>query len=106
MGYFDDIKKKVQDKIAEAGQVNAPQSENENDILQGLRNLFRNRNESQFTEADWENFKNKERTGTKVSVTKIDAYNDTMVFFLRNEDSPDIKVPPIIYPCFNGNPAL
>jgi len=108
MGWIGDITKKVQDKIAETGLSNEPRPENGNDILQGLKNLFINKEENQFTQADWENFKNKEkeRTGTKVSVTKIDAYNDTMVFFLRNEDSPDIKVPPIIYPCFNGNPAL
>lgn len=111
MGLIDSVKKKLQDKIAEAELLNKTQPDKRadqvGDVLQGLKNLIGCRQqESKPTETDWENFIKKERIGTKVKVTKIDAYNDTMVFFVYNEDNPKNQVAPIIYPCSDGNPVF
>jgi len=110
MGLVDNINKKLQDKIAQAESLNEPKPDKLSDSIgnafQGLKNLLEGRQTNQFTPADWENFKNQARSGQKVSITKIDSYSETMVFFLQDVDHPDHIVPPIIYPCSDGNPVL
>lgn len=110
MKFLDDINRKLQDKIAQTEPLNEPKPDKLADgignVIQEFRNLIEGRQANQFTPVDWDTFKNQERTGTNVTITKIDSYSDTMVFFLRDDDTPENKVAPIIFPCSDGNPVL